>query len=128
MYGDLTGEKAVLDLYTVALEGTEVVDGRECYVLKLTGRKPTIAYPMERMWVDAELFVARKATSFSLSGKAIKEMTAGDFRVVAGRSIPGRVEMRDLMKKGSSTAFKVAKIAIDVPIDPKVFTREELSW
>jgi hypothetical protein len=38
------------------------------------------------------------------------------------------MELRDLMKKGSLTVFEMQKIAIDVPIDPKMFSRDELSW
>ena len=127
-YEDLTGEKGLLDLYTVEAEGNETVDGRECYVLKLTGKKKDIAYPVQRLWVDAELFVSRKSTSFSLSGKPIKEMVVKDVRAVAGRNIPVRTELRDLMKKGSLTVFTMAGVKLDLPLSPKLFSRDELSW
>jgi outer membrane lipoprotein-sorting protein len=127
-YEDFTGEKGLLDLYSVESEGVEKVDGRDCFVLKLTAKKKQIAYAQERMWVDAELFVARKATYYSLAGKAVKEMEVKDIRTVSGKNLPMEIEMRDLLKKGSSTAFQIKKIAIDAPLDPKIFSREELSW
>jgi outer membrane lipoprotein-sorting protein len=127
-YEDLTGEKGLLDLYTVEMEGSEKVDGRDCFILKLTGKKKDIAYPLQRMWVDSELFVTRRASYFSLSGKPLKEMTVSEIREVSGKNIPTRLEMRDLMKKNTSAVFQISKITIDAPIDPKIFTREELSW
>ena len=127
-YEDLTGEKGLLDLYSVESEGIQSVDGRQCFVLKLTGKKKDIAYPMQRMWVDSELFVVRRTAAFSLSGKALKEMIVKEVREVSGKTIPTLMELRDLMKKGSLTVFEMNKIAIDVPLDPKTFSRDELSW
>jgi hypothetical protein len=127
-YEDFTGEKGLLDLYSVESEGSETIDGRDCFVLKLTGKKKDIAYPMERMWVDEEMFVVRKSTSFSLSGKALKELLVKEVRTVSGKTFPTRMELRDLMKKSSTTVFQINKIVIDSPIDPKMFSRDELSW
>jgi outer membrane lipoprotein-sorting protein len=127
-YEDFTGEKGLLNLYTVELEGTESVDGRECFVLKLSAKKKQIAYAQERMWVDSGLYVVRKAVFFSVSGKAVKEMEVTEIKTMSGKNIPMDMEMRDLMKKNSSTAFQIKKIKIDAPLDPKLFTLEELSW
>lgn len=127
-YEDFTGERGLLNLYAVELEKSESLDGRDCFVLKLTGKKKSIAYPLQRMWVDAELFVVRKASYFSLSAKPMKEMSVQEVRAVSGKNVPTRFEMRDLLKKDSSTIFQIKKILIDVPLDPKIFTREELSW
>jgi outer membrane lipoprotein-sorting protein len=127
-YEDFTGEKGLLDLYSVEQEGNEVVDGRDCFVLKLTGRKKDIAYPLQRMWIDAELFVVRKASYFALSGRLLKEMTVQEIKAVSGKVFPTRFEMRDLFKKESLTVFQITRIQIDSPIDPRTFSREELSW
>jgi outer membrane lipoprotein-sorting protein len=127
-YEDFTGEKGLLELYSVELEGTEDIDGRECFVLKLTAKKKQIAYAQERMWVDSGLFVVRKATYFSLAGKAVKEMAVKEIKTVSGKNLPMNIEMKDLMKKDSSTAFQIKKIKIDAQMDPKLFSLEELSW
>jgi outer membrane lipoprotein-sorting protein len=127
-YEDFTGEKGLLDLYSVEIEGTEPLDGRPCYVLALTGKKKDVAYPRQRMWVGSELFVVRKASSFSLSGRPLKEMTVSEIRTVSGRTFPTVIAMRDLMKKSSSTVFQILKITIDAPLNPRLFSREELSW
>jgi outer membrane lipoprotein-sorting protein len=127
-YEDFTGEKGLLDLYTVKIEGTESLDGKDCFVLSLAGKKKDISYPIQRMWVDSELFVMRKVSSFSLSGKPLKVMTAGEIRTDSGKTFPTLFSMRDLMKKKSSTVFQITKITINAPLDPKLFSREELSW
>ncbi len=127
-YEDFTGEKGLLNLYTVELEASENVDGRECFVLKLTAKKKQIAYALVRMWVDSELFAVRKAVYYSVAGKPVKEMAVTDIRTISGKNVSMALEMKDLMKKSSSTSFRITKLRIDVPLDASIFSWEELSW
>lgn len=127
-YEDLTGGKGLLDSYRVELEGNEIVDGQDCYRLKLEARTREVVYALERVWVDRRLFVYRKVVLYSLRGKPVKEMNIIDFRQVSGKNVPVQMEMRDLMKKNSKTVFKTDSIEIDIPLDPSLFSLEELSW
>jgi outer membrane lipoprotein-sorting protein len=128
-YEDLTGEKGILSSYKVELLQPSLVDvdGVKCYHLMLTGIK-NVAYPQQELWVDAELFVPRKAHYFSLSGRLLKEMIIKDVKKVAGKNIPVYFEMSDKMKKNSKTIFRLIDIQIDVPLDANTFSLENLSW
>ncbi|NOY09035.1 MAG: outer membrane lipoprotein-sorting protein [Spirochaetes bacterium] len=127
-YEDLTGEKGLLDIYDVEAEGMETVNGRECYTLKLTAKNRKAVYPGEKLWVDSELFVLRKAYYYALSGRLIKEMEIRKVIKVKGKNIPVWFVMEDRMKKDSRTTFIINNIQIDVPVDPGIFSLEELSW
>jgi len=127
-YEDMTGEKSLLDIYNVSLEGMETIDGKKCYVVELTAKTRKVVYPKEKLWVDAELFVAKKALYYALSGRLLKEMDVQKIITVKGKNIPVQLSMRDAMKKNSKTVFIIDNIKIDVPVDSKTFSLEELSW
>ena len=128
-YEDLTGEKGILSSYKVELMQPTLVDvdGVQCYHLLLTGIK-NVAYPKQELWVDAELFVPRKAHYFSLSGRLLKEMVIKDIKIIAGKNIPVYFEMSDKLKKNSKTIFKLEDIQIDVPLAADTFSLENLSF
>ncbi len=127
-YEDLTGGKGLLDSYGVSLESNESIDSHDCYVIKLEAKARDVVYPIQRLWVDTELFAYRKVILFSLREKPIKEMLITDFDRIAGKNVPVRMEMRDLMKKNSQTVFKTQSLNINIPLDDNLFLLEELSW
>ncbi len=127
-YEDLTGGKGLLESYHVTLESNESIDGHDCYLIKLEARTRDVVYPIERVWVDTELLAYRKVILYSLREKPIKEMLITDFERVAGKNVPVRMEMRDLMKKNSKTVFETRSIDINIPLDDNLFSLAELSW
>jgi outer membrane lipoprotein-sorting protein len=127
-YEDLTGEKSLLDLYEVRLLASEQAGGREQFVLELKARSRGVAYPLQRLWVDAQQFIPRKAEYYALSGRLLKTLEVLEVRQVAGRSVMSRAIMRDAMKKNSSTEFRVDWVKIDEPLPKNIFSLEALSW
>ncbi len=127
-YEDLTGGKTILESYQVSLEGTEAVDGAECYRIALKAKGRNVAYPRQTIWVDPALWSPRKMQQFSLSNRLLKETRLSDFKRISGRVVPMRVEMEDKLKKNSRTEFVVEEIAIGVPLDPSLFSFENLTW
>lgn len=127
-YEDLTGGKTLLETYRVSLEGTDVVDGAECYRIRMEAKTRNVAYPVQVAWIDPKLWSARRMQQFSLAGRLLKEISLGDFKAVAGRTIAMRMVLEDKLKKNSRTVFTIEKIEVDVPLDPKLFTLEHLSW
>ena len=127
-YEDLTGEKGLLSLYDASLLGEEELDGRRTYHLRLKGKKSGVAYPLEEIWVDAELMVLKKANLYALSGKLLKDLVVKEVKRIGGKNVPVAFLMRDKMKKVSSTEFKLANLRIDQGLPPKIFSRENLSW
>lgn len=127
-YEDLTGGKTLLETYRVSLEGTDAVDGAECYRIRMEAKTRNVAYPVQVVWVDPKLWSARRMQQFSLAGRLLKEISLADFKAVAGRTIATRMVLEDKLKKNSRTVFTIEKIEVDIPLDPKLFTLEHLSW
>ena len=127
-YEDMTGEGSLLDDYEVEIEGTEPIDGHDCHRLRLTATRRDVVYPIQMMWIDAELFVTRRIEQFSLRGRPLKQMAISDYREVGDKLIPVRMEMSDLMKKDSRTVFLIDTIEVDIDVDESLFSLEELTF
>lgn len=134
-YEDLRGGESVLDEYKAVLEGTEDVDGHQCYKVVLTALPDAedVIYPRQILWVDTQLFAYRKGELYSYTNREdeyrlIKEMEVLDIRQISGYNIPFHMVMRDTMKKNSKTVFKLTEMKIGVKLDPALFSLEELTW
>ncbi len=127
-YEDMTGGKSLLDDYSARLEGSETVDGDECYIIRLTAKRRSVPYHSQLLWIDSDRFTWLKGHKFSRSGTLLKEMEADEIKEMDKKHIPTRVIMRDKMKKNSSTELILDTLELGVSIDPRTFSLEELTW
>lgn len=89
--------------YDAVFERTDVLDGRECSVLRLTarkGRSPT--YPVARVWIDGKEGLYRKAVFLVSSGKTAKETTFDEYRVVRGALSLSKMTIVDELRPGTT--------------------------
>ena len=127
-YEDMTGERDTLANYTAKLLGTEQLNGRMTYVLGLTAKTRTVAYPMQKLWVDAETFMVWKGEFSTQSGRLLKEMQVLETMIVSGRTLPKVSKISDVLKRNSSTEMHIHHLDISVSLDPSIFTLQNLTW
>ncbi len=125
-YEDTIENERLSSRYVPTLAGTETFGGREVWVLDLAARKKTESYPRQRLRVDRETGDLVHAEYFALSGARLKEYTLIKALPVGGRRFPVESEMRDLLRKGSKTVFRMTDVRIDEPIPDSVFTTRNL--
>lgn len=125
-YEDMTGDKGILDSYSVTLDGEESIDGNSCYILTLTAKTRDVPYQKEIMWVDKELFIYRQVHKLAKSGKLLKEMKVMDLIKVDGLNIPSRLTMVDKLKRNSSTEFYMDSIKLGIVLPADIFSIGEL--
>lgn len=127
-YEDMTEEKNTLDDYTVKLDGSELVNGRDCHVLTLTAKTRQVAYPIQKIWVDKETYLVWKASYSTAQGRLLKEMQVLSTIVVEGRTLPKESRIEDKMKRDSATIMALDTLEVNIPLDRKIFTLENLTW
>jgi len=89
--------------YDAVLERTDVLDGRDCSVLRLTARKGrTPTYPVARVWIDRKEGLYRKAVFLVASGKTAKETTFDEYRVVRGALSLSKMTIVDELRPGKT--------------------------
>ena len=127
-YEDMTEEKNTLDNYTATLEGLETFKGSECYVLTLTAKTKSVAYPIQKIWVDKESFLVWKAEYSTQAGRLLKEMEVLETFQTGDRVLPAKSKIEDKMKKDSFTVMSVDSFEANPKLDKSIFTLENLTW
>jgi outer membrane lipoprotein-sorting protein len=126
-YEDALESGNLLKKYTVAVAGTENLDGRPCYVLELTASTKTAPYDKQKLWVDGERFTVLKSQMLSKSDKLIKESLALQVRQYGKRWFVTELRMEDKLKKGGGTTFKMTDLEFDVSVPEDQFSLRRLS-
>ena len=120
-YEDMMNDKPLLEQYKADVTGTEMVDGRKCWVVLLTAIIPDVNYFSRKTWVDTERYVPLKEELFAKSGKLLKRITLSDVQKVVGRWFPTTIVYKDMLKEGSGTKMTILEIKLDAAIPANVF-------
>ena len=125
-YEDTLDNESLSSRYDPVLEGSEVINGRDAWVLRLTARRRTESYPSRKLWIDKENGDLLRYELFALSGVKLKEYSLQKVEVIGGRRFPVEGEMRDLMRRDSRTVFVMRNVVLDRPIADSVFSQRNL--
>jgi outer membrane lipoprotein-sorting protein len=105
--------------HQLELEGTEEVEGTECYVLKLTKKNGNIDY----YYVDADSYLIIKAKSkIIMEGSEIEmESLMGNFQEVEGYIMPFTMEQRS----GGQTmiTIMIEEVKVNEEFDDAMFSK-----
>jgi hypothetical protein len=107
----------------VALDGTEMVDGRPTYRLKLTYRNGD----ERRIWIDSQSFldVMLEGDTRRIEGKVRRVMTLmRDFRPVGGVKVAHQTETRvEGIRVGEK--IQIEQVVLNPALDPATFARPQ---
>ena len=77
-------------------------------------------------WVRKSDFIPLKEEFYDERGTLVRVMTFSDVKLMGGRQIPTRWQLRPTDKPGNSTTLLIKSAVYDRPIDPEVFTQRNL--
>ena len=92
-----------VDDYDAVLERTDVLNGMNCAVLRLTakpGKNPS--YPIVRVWIDEKEGLYRKAVFLVSSGKTARETTFDEYRPFHGVLSLAKMTIVDALRPGTT--------------------------
>ena len=125
-YEDTLDKETLSSRYTPVLLGSEILNGRDAWVLELNAIRNTVSYPKRKLWIDKENNDLLRYELFALSGALLKEYNLHRVEVIGGRRFPVEGEMRDLLRKDSRTIFNMRNVVLDRPIADSVFSMRNL--
>ena len=125
-YEDMMEDKKLTDHYNAVVTGTADIDGRSCWIVKLTAFDPAVAYPGKTLWVDRERNIPLKEEYYGKSGTLLKRTVLSDVEKIEGRWFPKKVVFKDMLKEGEGTEFIMLDIKFNVPIEDYVFSKANL--
>ena len=125
-YEDMMDDRKITEAYNAEVTGTEDIDARKTWVLKLTAKVEDVAYYSRKMWIDSERYVPLKEELFAKSGQLLKRTTLADVKLIEGRWFPTRMVYKDIMKQGNGTEFVITSVKFNQPIPDYIFSKAAL--
>jgi len=125
-YEDLMEDNKLTDQYNAIVTGSEIIDGHNCWVIKLTAFVPGIAYQEQKLWVDQERNIPLREEMYAKSGTLLKKTELSDVQRINGRWYPKKIVFKDMLKEGAGTEFIIEEIEFNVPIADYIFSKASL--
>jgi outer membrane lipoprotein-sorting protein len=125
-YEDMMDDKKLSESYDAAVTSEDTLDGRECWVVDLTGKEKDLAYHFRKLWVDKTRAIPLKEELIAKSGKLLKKIEFKDVEKLSGRWFPKKMIFKDMLKTGKGTEFIIDSIKFDVDIPAYKFTKASL--
>jgi outer membrane lipoprotein-sorting protein len=114
------------DIYTASINGDDIIDDHECWIMDLTAKEEDVAYHAQKIWVDKEYHTPRKQQLYAKSGKLLKVIELSDHFSIGERWYPKRMLFQDVLLKGKGTEFIIDEIEFDVEIPEHIFSKASL--
>lgn len=126
-YEDMMEDQSLLDAYDGVVEGSEILEDRDCWVVTLTAKEEGQSYYVRKAWVDKEWLLPMREELYAKSGALLKSARVDDIMQVEGRWYPKVWVFKDELKRDSEgTEWIVDEISFDVEIPESRFSRAAL--
>lgn len=123
-YKDMMEDESFTDLYRATLEGSEIIGGRDHWIMVMDAKKKGLSYPKRRAWIDKEYLLPMKEELYAKSGKLLKTATMDGIKKVQGRWFPSRFIFKDELKRNSKgTEWIIDEIEFDSEIPNSRFSK-----
>lgn len=124
---DILRESSVVADYTHTLEGEELVDGRQCYKIKLTAKENAdIMWGSQIWWVDKKEFIALKAELYDEDGYLVRSETASDLKTMDGRLLPTYLELVPADAEGQKTILRIIEMKFNMNLEDSFFSQQNM--
>jgi outer membrane lipoprotein-sorting protein len=124
---DMVKESSAINDYTHKIIGTETIDGKVAYQIESIPKPDTaVVWGKVIYVVRKDDFIPVKESFFNERGELIRVLTFSDIKMMDGRLLPTRWEMRPLAKPNNSTVVTLKNAQYDKPIEPEIFTQRNL--
>lgn len=126
-YQDITEDRNTLDKYTVSMKGSESVDGTECWVIEMRAVSRDVPYAKQIIKVGKKDTILREAEYYARSGRLLKIVDVVEVeKFDDGRIMAMELELRDQLRRGSSTRMIITKVDINPRLEDSLFSLQSL--
>jgi outer membrane lipoprotein-sorting protein len=125
---DLVKESSLVEDYTQRITATDTVSGALAYVVELLP-KPDAAVVWGRIVLRVRKadFLPAREEFYDERGTLVRVMTLSDVRLLGGRTIPTKWELRSMTKPGNVTTMTMKNAVYDAAIPDEIFTQRNLT-
>jgi outer membrane lipoprotein-sorting protein len=124
---DILRESSVVDDYTHSIEGSETVDGRDCWKIKLLAKEDAdVLWGHQVWWIDKKEFIALKAELYDEDGYLVRSEKASELKIMDGRNIPTLIELVPAENEGYKTILKIVEMKFNIKIEESFFSQQNM--
>ncbi len=124
---DILRESSVVEDYTHTIEGEEEIDGRMCYMIRLTAKDDAdVLWSHQMWWVDKNEYITLKAELYDEDGYLVRTERGTDLKTMDGRFIPTTIELIPAEEPGRKTILKIIEVKFNVRIEEGFFSQQNM--
>jgi outer membrane lipoprotein-sorting protein len=124
---DLLNQSSIVVDYHHTLEGTETVEGRMCYKIKLIPKEDApVVWGSIMMWIDTNDYLQLKALYYDEDDYLIKTELGEQIKTMGGRIIPSRFVLIPADENGHKTIVEIEWIEFNIPMETGFFTQQNM--
>jgi hypothetical protein len=125
-YEDMMNDADLSSHYNASVTGSDTVEGRKCWILKLEAISDNESYQVRISRIDQERFVPLSEELYAKSGKLLKKTTLSDVKQIQGRWYPMKMVYKDMLKTGDGTQFIIESLKLDETLPENIFSKASL--
>jgi outer membrane lipoprotein-sorting protein len=124
---DLLKESSIVVDYTHTILGSELVDGTDCYKIKLVpNAEAAVVWGYIVKWISKEYYFQMKSEYYDEDGLLVKTELASDIKTMDDRKIPTRFELVPADKPGNKTILVIERANFNKPINESFFSQQNM--
>jgi outer membrane lipoprotein-sorting protein len=124
---DILKESSAVNDYTHEFDGEELIDGRECYRIKMTAKPESgVIWGHQVRWIDKKDLLILKTELYDDEGILVRTERGSEIKMMDGRLIPSVLELLPADEKGNKTIVRIVDIKFNIPVDDTFFSQQNM--
>lgn len=120
---DLVRESSILKDYTHEMVGSETIEGRACYKIKLTPKRDAaVVWGKVMTWIDKKDFMQMKVEFYDEDDYLVNTMYGKNVKMLGDRLLPARLEVVPADEPGNKTIVEYLDLDFGVSLDKDFFS------
>ncbi|MBA4305036.1 MAG: outer membrane lipoprotein-sorting protein [Sphingobacteriaceae bacterium] len=124
---DLVRESSVINDYTHQILRSETKEGLDCWVIEMLPKPgSTVVYSKVVVWVSKADYYHLRTENYGDKGELVSTMIMSDIKKLGNRTLPSRMELTPMDKKGHKTIMVYEAAQFDASIAESFFSVQNL--
>ena len=124
---DLVRESSILRDYNHELEGTETIDGRKCWKIKLVPKADAaVVWGEIFMWIDQTEYLQLQTEFYDEDGYLVNTMVGKAIKEMDGKMLPSIMEVIPAEEDGHKTVLEYLNLDFDIDVKESFFSVQNM--
>jgi outer membrane lipoprotein-sorting protein len=124
---DILRESSIVNDYDHSIEGSEIVDGRDCWKIRLLAKENAdVLWGHQIWWIEKKEYIALKAELYDEDGFLVRSEKASELKTLDGRFLPTKIELVPAENEGYKTILKIVEMKFNLKIEESFFSQQNM--